>query len=115
MIKTIILSFLFFILSACSRHTISPDALPSAHVNQAYQQKILIKGGKTIDKNFYLNITIPESLGITVKPSDSNDYNEITITGTPRYKGNFTIHVAGGFYAGGGAWIDKTYTFTVTD
>ena len=115
MIKKIVLLCAFLALGGCKKYSISPDTLPTAHINQPYQQKILIEGGKTADQSFDLITTLPNDFGITAKPDDSNGYNEIIVRGIPRYKGNFKIHVVGGFYAGGGALIDKKYIFTVTD
>ena len=115
--KKFLIVILFFILSVSGcgkKYTITPDVLPTAHVNQEYRQLIHISGGKVIDKYAELTTDIPKDLGITVEPeNDSSRYNVIEIKGKPNYKGVFTIKIWAGFYAGGNAEIDKTYTFNV--
>ena len=95
----------------CENHLI--NCLQSV-VNQEYKKIVRISGGKVIDHYAKLETNIPEDLGVTVQPVDELDcYNIIEIKGSPKYKGEFKIHIWAGFYAGGDAEIDKTYTFKV--
>ena len=116
--KKHLIVILFFILcaSGCGKkHTITPDILPNAHVNQEYRQLIHISGGKVVDKNAELTTDIPDDLGITVEPeNDLSRYNIIEIKGKPKYEGNFIINIYVDFYGGGSKEIKKTYKFTVT-
>jgi hypothetical protein len=113
--KLVFIFSILLILTACgNKYSITPDNLPLAHINQAYQQTIKVSGGKIIDKNQPLKTNIPENLGITIQPANDIDgYNIIEIKGTPKYSGTFTIHILGGFYGGGDAKINKKYTFKV--
>lgn len=116
MIKNILtLLFIALLTVGCGeKPQITPDKLSNAYTGKPYQQTIKISGGKIIDKDQPLKTNIPEDLGITVQPANDLDgYNIIEIKGTPKYKGTFTIHFWGGFYGGGDAEINKTYTFKV--
>lgn len=110
----VIFFFILFISGCGKKYTITPDVLPTAHINQEYRQLIHISGGKVIDKYAELTTNIPEDIGITVEPENNlSRYNIIEIKGKPKYKGTFFIKVWAGFYAGGNSEIDKTYTFKV--
>ncbi|WP_151688048.1 hypothetical protein [Acinetobacter nosocomialis] len=115
--KLIFIFSIILIITGCGKkYKIAPDDVPAAHINQEYQQIIKISGGKVIDKYAELETNIPEGLGITVKPIDDLDgYNVIQIKGTPKNKGKYIIRIRADFYAGGGAEIDKTYSFIVQD
>ncbi|MFI8145495.1 hypothetical protein [Acinetobacter sp. ABJ_C5_2] len=109
-----ILSILLILTGCGKKYTITPDLLPTAHVNQEYKQTIEISGGKVSDTSSPLKTDIPENLGITIQPAnDLNGYNIIEVKGIPKHKGTFTIHIWAGFYAGGNNEINKTYNFTV--
>lgn len=116
--KKYLIVILFFILcaSGCEKkYSITPNELPIAQVNKNYNETINIDGGKVFDDNAILIIDIPENLGVTIQKKDeSYGYNIIEIKGTPKYKGSFSIKIRVGFFGGGDARIDKTYTFTVT-
>ena len=115
--KKYLIAIFFFILcaSGCGKkYSITPDELPTAHVNQNYSQVIHISGGKVVDKYAELTTDIPENLGITVEPEKFlSSYNTIEIKGKPKYKGVFSIKIWVGFYAGGSSEINKTYMFKV--
>nr|WP_174506279.1 membrane lipoprotein lipid attachment site-containing protein [Acinetobacter sp. Marseille-Q1620] len=113
--KLIFIFSILLILTGCGKkYTITPDSLPVAYVNQEYKQTIKISGGKVVDHYAKLETDIPEDLGIIVQPANDLDgYNIIEVKGNPKYKGTFTIHIWVGFYAGGDAEINKTYTLTV--
>ena len=113
--KLIFIFSILLIFTGCGKkYSITPDRLPTAYVNQEYKQTIRISGGKVVDKDQPLKIDIPNDLGIKVQPANDLDgYNIIEIKGTPKYKGVFTISIWAGFYAGGNAEINKTYTFKV--
>jgi len=115
--KLIVIFSILLILTACSKkYSITPDSLPIAHINQEYKQIIKISGGKVVDHYAKLDTNIPEDLGIVVKPIDDlAGYNIIEIKGTPKHKGIFTISIWAGFYAGGDAEINKTYTLKVEE
>ncbi|WP_336929583.1 hypothetical protein [Acinetobacter tandoii] len=111
-----IFSILLILIGCGKKYSITPDSLPTAHINQEYKQIIKISGGKVVDHYAKLDTNIPEDLGIVVKPIDDQDgYNIIEIKGTPKYKGIFTISIWAGFYAGGDAEINKTYTLKVEE
>ncbi|EPS3324058.1 MULTISPECIES: hypothetical protein [Acinetobacter] len=114
-IYSIIFLILLVLTSCGKKYTITPDSLPIAHVNQNYQQIINISGGKTVDKYVDFKNNIPDDLGISVSPDESSGYNQITIKGIPKYTGVFTIYISTGFYAGGDAEINKTYTLKVEE
>ncbi|ELW82467.1 hypothetical protein ACIN5021_0117 [Acinetobacter sp. OIFC021] len=57
-------------------------------------------------------------MNISINPIDENEadaYNNLKISGVPKYKGTFTIHVYAGFYASGDRELDKTYEFVVKE
>ena len=114
-IKLVFIFSILLIFTGCGKkYTITPDILPTAYVNQEYKKIVRISGGKVIDHYAKLETNIPEDLGVTVQPVDELDgYNIIEMKGSPKYKGEFKIHIWAGFYAGGDAEIDKTYTFKV--
>ncbi|EOH6036178.1 hypothetical protein ACL94L_001408 [Acinetobacter baumannii] len=115
-IKLIAVFSVLLMLTGCGKkYTITPDSLPIAHVNQNYQQIINISGGKTVDKYVDFKNNIPDDLGISVSPYESSGYNQITIKGIPKYTGVFNIYISTGFYAGGDAEINKTYTLKVEE
>ncbi|MFA2970674.1 hypothetical protein KWE21_08615 [Acinetobacter pittii] len=113
-IKFIAIFSILLILTGCGKkYSITPDSLPLANVNQNYQQIINISGRKTVDGDVEFKSNIPNDLGISVSPDESSGYNQITIKGVPKYTGVFTIYISTGFYAGGDAEINKTYTLKV--
>ncbi|WP_151742117.1 hypothetical protein [Acinetobacter seifertii] len=113
--KLIAIFSILLILTGCGKkYTITPDELPVAHVNQKYYQVIHISGGKVVDDSAKLETNIPKDLGINIRPVNELDgYNIIEVKGTPQYKGQFTIHILTGFYAGGREIVDKTYNLKV--
>ena len=114
-IKLIFIFSILLIFTGCGKkYSITPDRLPTAYVNQEYEQTIRISGGKVVDQYAKLDTNIPKDLGIVVQPINNLDgYNILEIKGTPKHKGIFTISIWAGFYAGGNAEINKTYTFKV--
>ncbi|MEQ1325038.1 hypothetical protein [Acinetobacter soli] len=113
-IKLVFIFSVLLILTGCGKkYSITPDSLPIAHTDQNYTQIINISGGKTIDKYVDLKSNIPDDLGISISPDEGSGYNKITIKGTPKYTGIFTIYISTGFYAGGDSQIKKTYTLKV--
>lgn len=117
--KKYLIVIFFFILcaSGCGKkYTITPDVLPAAHVNQNYSQTINIDGGKVVDQYAKLETNIPKELGIIIQPINNLDgYNIIEVKGVPKYSGVYTITIKADFFGGGGAGINKTYDFIVTD
>lgn len=113
-IYSIIFSILLILTGCGKKYTITPDVIPTAHVNQEYRQLIQISGGKVVDQYAELTTDIPEDLGITVKPeNDLSRYNIIEIKGKPKYEGTYSISIYADFFGGGNNEIKKTYTFKV--
>ncbi|ETR92746.1 hypothetical protein M212_0094 [Acinetobacter baumannii CI79] len=57
-------------------------------------------------------------MNISISPIDEHEadaYNNLKISGVPKYKGTFTIHIYAGFYATGDGKLDKTYEFIVNE
>ncbi|AIL75049.1 hypothetical protein [Acinetobacter baumannii] len=108
--KIVAIFSILLILTGCGKkYTITPDLLPTAHVNQEYRQHIQISGGKVVDKNAELTTDIPEDLGITVKPENElSRYNIIEIKGKPKYEGTYSISIYIDFFGGGNNEIKKT-------
>ena len=110
LMKIVAIFSILLILTGCGKkYTITPDLLPTAHVNQEYRQHIQISGGKVVDKNAELTTDIPEDLGITVKPENElSRYNIIEIKGKPKYEGTYSISIYIDFFGGGNNEIKKT-------
>ena len=114
-IKLIFIFSILLIFTGCGKkYSITPDRLPTAYINQEYEQTIRISGGKVVDQYAKLDTNIPKDLGIVVQPINNLDgYNILEIKGTPIYKGKYTITIKADFFGGGGANINKAYTFKV--
>lgn len=99
-------------------YTIEPDSLPVAYVGKAYNQQLNILGGRVIPQSFEVKDNFPSDMNISIEPIDQNEadaYNNLKISGVPKYKGIFTIHIYAGFYASGDGKLDKTYEFIVNE
>ena len=114
-IKLIFIFSILLIFTGCGKkYSITPDRLPTAYVNQEYEQTIKISGGKVVDQYASLKTIIPKELGITIQPIiDLDGYNILEIKGTPKYKGGYTLMIKAEFFGGTGANINKTYTFKI--
>lgn len=107
------------LMTGCGdEYTIEPDSLPVAYVGKAYNQQLNIAGGRVIPYSFEVETNFPSDMNISISPIDENEadaYNNLKITGVPKYKGTFTIHIYAGFYASGEGKLDKTYEFIVNE
>ena len=113
------LIILLILFSGCNHeYTIEPDSLPVAYVGKAYNQQLKISGGRVIPYSFEVETNFPSDMNISIEPIDQNEadaYNNLKISGVPKYKGTFTIHIYAGFYASGDGKLDKTYEFIVNE
>ncbi|UGQ29774.1 hypothetical protein [Acinetobacter calcoaceticus] len=115
------LAIIFLILSVCGcskDYNIEPNKLPIAHIGKEYNQTLKITGGRVIPQSFEVKDNFPSDMNISIEPIDKNEadaYNNLKITGVPKYKGTFTIHIYAGFYASGDGKLDKTYEFIVNE
>ncbi len=118
-LKLITLGVSLLVMTGCSHeYTIEPDSLPVAYVEKAYNQQLNIAGGRVIPYSFEVETNFPNDMNISISPIDENEadaYNNLKITGVPKYKGTFTIHIYAGFYASGDGKLDKTYEFIVNE
>lgn len=105
------------LLMGCSkRYKIEPNELPNARVGQPYQQSLIITGGKVEDKYFHLKTNLPNNIRIVIEPSNELEgYNNISIKGTPKYSGKFSIEISTGFYSKGDDELSKTYDFIISE
>ena len=89
--KLIFIFSILLIFTGCGKkYSITPDRLPTAYVNQEYEQTIKISGGKVVDQYAKLDTNIPKDLGIVVQPINNLDgYNILEIKGTPKYTGEY--------------------------
>ncbi|MCZ1179789.1 hypothetical protein [Acinetobacter pittii] len=105
------------LMAGCGHeYTIEPERLPVAYVGKAYNQQLNISGGRVIPYSFEVETNFPSDMNISISPIDKNEadaYNNLKISGVPKYKGTFTIHVYAGFYASGDGNLDNTYEFVV--
>jgi len=111
--------FPVLLMAGCGHeYTIEPDSLPVAYVGKAYNQQLNILGGRVIPQSFEVKDNFPSDMNISIEPIDQNEadaYNNLKISGVPKYKGIFTIHIYAGFYASGDGKLDKTYEFIVNE
>lgn len=118
-LKLITLGVSLLVMAGCSHeYTIEPDSLPVAYVGKAYNQQLNISGGRVIPYSFEIETNFPSDMNISISPIDENEadaYNNLKISGVPKYKGTFTIHIYAGFYASGDGKLDKTYEFIVNE
>ncbi|MCU4504050.1 hypothetical protein KTI78_12825 [Acinetobacter sp. WU_MDCI_Abxe161] len=118
-LKLINLSVPLLVMTGCGHdYTIEPARLPVAYVGKAYNQQLNISGGRVIPYTFEVETNFPSDMNISIEPIDQNEadaYNNLKISGVPKYKGNFTIHIYAGFYASGDGKLDKTYEFIVNE
>lgn len=110
---------LFFItlfsIGCGKEYQISPDKLPIAYIGKPYSQDLNITGGKVVSSQFKIITDFPSDMDITIEHSEAEDilaYNRLTISGTPKYKGHYTINIYTGFY-GTGDKLNKKYDFIV--
>lgn len=107
------------LMAGCGHeYTIEPERLPVAYVGKAYNQQLNISGGRVIPYSFEVETNFPSDMNISIEPIDQNEadaYNNLKISGVPKYKGTFTIHIYASFYAGGDGELDKTYEFIVKE
>lgn len=118
-LKLITLGVSLLVMTGCSHeYTIEPDSLPVAYVGKTYNQQLNIAGGRVIPYSFEVETNFPSDMNISISSIDENEadaYNNLKITGVPKYKGTFTIHIYAGFYASGDGKLDKTYEFIVNE
>ncbi len=116
-LKLVTLGALLLVMTGCGHeYTIEPERLPVAYVGKAYNQQLNISGGRVIPYSFEVETNFPSDMNISISPIDENEadaYNNLKISGVPKYKGTFTIHVYAGFYASGDGNLDNTYEFVV--
>ena len=115
--KSIFFMSIFYLLIGCSKkYDISPDILPLAYVDQNYKQEIIISGGRVIGNSLKISNDFPNNINMKIEPinDDRPDiYNFLEITGTPKYKGNYTIKISAQFYGGGDKEVTKLYKFII--
>ncbi|MDC4310402.1 hypothetical protein NQ650_15665 [Acinetobacter baumannii] len=98
------------------KYTIQPNELSIAHVNKSYSQNIKITGGKVVDKYFEIDTDMPDDLGLKIQPNnDTSGFNDFSIKGTPKYKGEYTINISTGFYGGGSDELNKKYKLIIVE
>ncbi|MEQ1109210.1 hypothetical protein [Acinetobacter seifertii] len=118
-LKLVALSVPLLVMTGCGHeYTIEPERLPVAYVGKAYNQQLNISGGRVIPYSFEVETNLPSDMNISISPIDENEadaYNNLKISGVPKYKGTFTIHIYAGFYASGDGNLDKTYEFVVKE
>lgn len=118
-LKLITLGISLLLMAGCGHeYTIEPERLPVAYVGMAYNQQLNISGGRVIPQSFEVETNFPSDMNISIEPIDQNEadaYNNLKISGVPKYKGTFTIHIYAGFYASGDGKLDKTYKFIVNE
>ncbi|MEN8276015.1 hypothetical protein I8T81_18280 [Acinetobacter seifertii] len=118
-LKLITLGIPLLLMAGCGHeYTIEPERLPVAYVGKAYNQQLNISGGRVIPYSFEVKTNFPSDMNISIEPIDQNEadaYNNLKISGVPKYKGTFTIHIYAGFYASGDGNLDKTYEFVVKE
>ncbi|MDO7209686.1 hypothetical protein Q5M48_16045 [Acinetobacter nosocomialis] len=118
-LKLVTLGVLLLVMRGCGHeYTIEPERLPVAYVGKAYNQQLNISGGRVIPYSFEVETNFPSDMNISISPIDENEadaYNNLKISGVPKYKGTFTIHIYAGFYASGDGNLDKTYEFVVKE
>jgi len=98
------------------KYTIQPNELSIAHVNKSYSQNIKITGGKVVDKYFEIDTDMPDDLGLKIQPNnDTSGFNDFSIKGIPKYKGEYTINISTGFYGGGSDELNKKYKLIIVE
>jgi len=103
-------------LNGCSNYDVQPKELVVAHVNKAYIQNIKIRGGKVIDKYFEIDTNMPDDLGLKIQPNnDTSGFNDFSIKGIPKHKGEYTINISTGFYGSGSAELNKKYKLIIVE
>jgi len=115
----ITLGVLLLLMTGCGHeYTIDPERLPVAYVGETYNQQLNITGGRVIPQSFEVETNFPIDMNISISPIDQNEadaYNNLKISGVPKYKGTFTIHIYASFYASGDGNLDKIYEFVVKE
>ena len=116
--KFIILLLIVLGTVGCTKkYKIEPDELPIAHVDQAYNQELIILGGRVVDDTLKITNDFPNNMNIAISSIDDDSipemYNNLKIEGTPRYKGRYSINISAQFYGGGDNKLDKTYYLVV--
>lgn len=118
-LKLITLGIPLLLMAGCGHeYTIEPERLPVAYVGKAYNQQLNISGGRVIPYSFEVKTNFSSDMNISIEPIDQNEadaYNNLKISGVPKYKGTFTIHIYAGFYASGDGNLDKNYEFVVKE
>lgn len=118
-LKLITLGVPLLLMAGCGHeYIIKPERLPVAYVGKVYNQQLKITGGRVIPQSFEVKTNYPSDMNISISPIDENEadaYNNLKISGVPKYKGTFTIHIYVGFYASGDGNLDKTYEFLVKE
>ncbi|ENV01269.1 MULTISPECIES: hypothetical protein [Acinetobacter] len=111
--------FLTLSLCGCSKdYNIEPNKLPIAHIGKEYNQILKITGGRVIPQSFEVKDNFPSDMNISIEPIDQYEadaYNNLKISGVPKYKGTFKIYIYAGFYASGDGNLDKTYELIVKE
>ncbi|MEO4177990.1 hypothetical protein ABH298_17600 [Acinetobacter pittii] len=118
-LKLVTLGVLLLVMTGCGHeYTIEPERLLVAYVGKAYNQQLNISGGRVIPQSFEVKDNFPSDMNIPIEPIDQYEadaYNNLKISGVPKYKGTFTIHIYAGFYASDDGNLDKTYEFVVKE
>lgn len=97
-------------LNDCSNYDVQPKELTIVYVNEVYFQNIKITGGKVVDKYFEIDTDMPDDLGLKIQPNnDTSGFNDFSIKGIPKHKGEYTINISTGFYGRGSDELNKKY------
>ncbi|MCE6410861.1 hypothetical protein ABTN05_13740 [Acinetobacter baumannii] len=107
---------LAMILNGCSNYDIQSKELAVAHVNEAYSQNIKISGGKVVDEYFEIDTNMPDDIGLKIQPNNNTNtsgFNDFSIKGVPKYKGEYTTNISTGFYSNGSDELNKKYKLII--
>ncbi|WP_336032217.1 hypothetical protein [Acinetobacter pittii] len=103
-------------LNSCSNYDVQPKELAVAHINEAYSQNIKISGGKVVDKYFEIDTDMPDDLGLKIQPNnDTSGFNNFSIKGIPKHKGEYIINISTGFYGRGSDELNKKYKLIIVE
>ncbi|HFG6967547.1 TPA: hypothetical protein ACNSTW_003876 [Acinetobacter baumannii] len=105
---------LAMILNGCSNYDIQPKELAVAHVNEAYSQNIKISGVKVVDEYFEIDTNMLDDIELKIQPNNNTSgFNDFSIKGVPKYKGEYTTNILTGFYSSGSDELNKKYKLII--
>ncbi|RSF38999.1 hypothetical protein EGU01_16225 [Acinetobacter baumannii] len=105
---------LAIILNGCSNYDIQSKELAVAHVNEVYSQNIKISGGKVVDEYFEIDTNMLDDIELKIQPNNNTSgFNDFSIKGVPKYKGEYTTNISTGFYSNGSDELNKKYKLII--